>query len=245
MIHEIAFAVFLSALILLILYGIYCLFTPRKKKNEPEQSVHAPQDINAPAVIGSCVVKYDYQNVAIRPQIKRGYEKLVGEKVTLESNSFDSVDVYVDDALIGVLEQPTICSVSREWLKTGEPYLGYVTHADNEERELSISIMFYRDELSRYLKSQPDAPEFKVMGSRGEDAQLALIDTNVGEKLTLDIDPDKNRYALYNVFGNCVGYPSASATKLIEEKGEEGLTLIVSDKQLTGGLFELRFRIFE
>lgn len=242
MIRNIAVAVFLVALITLILYGIYCLLNPKKKTHYSDQLSPASKYIDVPAAIGTAVVKYKYEQVPLRPVLKRGFEDYNGKKVRFQNTG--EMEVYADDTMIGILEQPTICSVCREWLKTGEPYHAYVTKADNAEHKLAVSVMFYRDELARHLEWQPDAPEFKIMGMRGEDAQFAALDTYVGEELTLDLDPDKNRYALFNTFGDAVGYLSTSATKFIEEKGEDVVTLFVSDKQTVNGITELRFRVF-
>lgn len=222
----------------------------RKRQNEQEEKQKRIDEkilqYMLPTVEGA-VKKYVYEKIPVTVRDGCRPQEYFGRHVTFrlrENERTASLRILSGEDWIGTVDSGTIVSVAAEWLRTGEPYRACVMSADDETRVLSIGAIFYRDELGKLQKRFPDAPRYKIMGTRSEDAYLIAHDTQIGEALTVDLDPKKNRYALYNYPGEIVGYLSTSAAKYAEEHDIDRIKAYCCDKQLINGAYELFVQLF-
>lgn len=219
----------------------------QRQQSEKQARIEEKIQQYMPPAIGDAVKKYVYEKTEATVRSKYKPQDYFGQPVTFQIREGEhgaTLRVKADDEWIATVDRGTIVSVAAEWLKTGEPYRACVTSADDEMHTMCIGAIFYRDELGKLRERYPDAPQYKIMGTRDEDVHWNAMGTLIGEALTVDLDPKKNRYALYNYPGEIVGYLSASAAKYVEEHDIDRIKAYCCDKQLVNGAYELYVQLF-
>ncbi|MBQ3762187.1 MAG: hypothetical protein II875_09305 [Clostridia bacterium] len=229
-----------------------------RKTNRPPQDHGAPGPSAAPAQpekkelsiernVNGAIVKYFYKRVDLKPRKDIPLETLTGRDASFSYNEeTDKVSVLAEGKRVGTLVHPTAESVAKEWLRTGEPCRAVIVHADDEKRELSAALVFYRDELARRLKSSPDARAWRLMGVRSNDIQLAAALTRRGDRVQIDLDPANGKYAVLTEDGSVLGYLPAAAAKYYETLDPDAVSAFVAENgKDENGLCVPRVSIFD
>ena len=183
----------------------------------------------------------------LKPRKDIPLETLVGRDATLKYNDeTDKVSVMVDGKRVGTLISATPKSVTKEWLRTGEPYRAIIVHADDETRELAAALVYYRDELNRRLKNKSDAPDWRLMGVLSNDMQLAASLVRRGDRVEIDLDPANGKYAALTESGDVIGYLPAAAAKYYETLDPDLATaFVVENEKDENARYIPRVSIFE
>lgn len=86
--------------------------------------------------------KYDDVTFALLPTVFPS--AVLGKAVTFRV--FDKgVSVHCYGAELGTLTRGKLSNMLSNWLERSDPYLAYITHADDDQRYCSFDIVFYRD----------------------------------------------------------------------------------------------------
>lgn len=222
---------------------VYLAFRLISRKINKPQTVTVPDLFDVPEKpkkteitiernLNGAIIKYFYKRVDLKPRKDMPLESLVGCDATLKYNDeADKVSVLVDGKRVGTLISPTPKSVAKEWLRTGEPYRAVVDYADDEKRELSVALFYYRDELGRRLQSKPDAPSWRLMGVRSDDMQLAASMAKRGDRVQIDLDPANGKYAAMTEGGDVLGYLPAAAANYYETLDPDSAAAFVVENE--------------
>lgn len=190
-------------------------------------------NLTFPAEVEGIPAAYHYKKVLFTASVDGPLEPMVGSPVSFQFS--DGVAyVVLNGAVIGALNPCRICEMVDSWIRRGEPFLSYFTWADDEKREYGVDIAFYWDKFKYLIRKHPDAKKYKLTGNRSEEMQGNIGELKTGQRLTLEYDYDKEKYAVLD--GWEIGYLPASAAKIVEEYGPDDVDVFVAGTEIDDDL---------
>lgn len=189
----------------------------------------AAHSIAFPAEVNGVPAAYRYEKVHIQLSDNFQLESYVGSPVTFQASE-EKTAVVLSGVIVGFIASGRIASMVKDWLSRNHPVLAYFTSADDEKREYAIDIVFYRDQFRHLLERHPDAKKYKLTGNRSEEMQRNIGDLKEGQRLALEYDYEKEKYAVLD--GWKIGYLPASAEKIVEEYGQDDVNVFVAGTEI-------------
>lgn len=186
-------------------------------------------NLTFPAEVNGIPAAYHYKKVLFTASVDGPLEPMLGSPVSFQFS--DGVAyVVLNGAVIGALNPCRICEMVDSWIRRDEPFLSYFTCADDEKREYGVDIAFYWDKFKYLIRKHPDAKKYKLTGNRSEEMQGNIGDLKTGQRLTLEYDYDKEKYAVLD--GWEIGYLPASAAKIVDEYGPDDVDVFVAGTEI-------------
>lgn len=188
-----------------------------------EESDPAPV-ITFPERVNNFNRSYFYPDVKIIPVPDGASHVVVGEPLTFFDED-DAVHINQGDCCIGYMEETRHAGMIRDWIKSGDPVLAYVTKYADDGSSAEIGLAFYQDKLARFLARNPDAKMYKLAGKPDED----YLGVSVGDICTVDHDFEHDRFNVV-CYGSVIGRLPASALTFAEQNecDPEDLTVYVA-----------------
>lgn len=194
--------------------------------------------------VGKAAVKYEYTNTkaTLSSNIEYPYA-FIGKPLKLQTGKNDSVKLYDHSQYVGKVTGGSFCSVAAQWIREDLPVRACIMDINEQTWTGVVHACFYKDELSERLARKPDAPEYKLIGSRSRERQLRAALAVVGEKCELDIDETNNRVIVYNRNGEEYGALPPAALKDFKDKDVFACDCYISNITF-GSIIELHVRLF-
>lgn len=168
---------------------------------------------------------YFYEDVEIVPASDAVEFVVPGEPLSF-SCSDESVKLFQGSHCIGEMVENRLAGMVRDWEKAGDPVLAYVTNCENDGSHAAIGLAFYQDLLAKFLKKNPGAKSYKLVG-KPDDLAFDYVPGSLCSVESDFDDPEK-----YNVIfdGSTIGRLPASAVRYADEQGysPEDLRVIVA-----------------
>lgn len=223
------------AIIGAVLHFLHLVFERRSETQPPPQQAEtalpppAPEKktIEYPPMVDGKQVAYQYKNVDVQTPPHLKPETLLAEPVTFSEDQ-DRILVSVKGTPIGTLAHTRIAGMVSDWLSKKDPVLGYVTSADNAAHTLRVFIVFYRDQIAWYLRKNPDAKKYRLVGNKSDEMQLNLIGLQPGTACDIQYDMGKGKYIVSYADLEIGCLPSAAA-KLFDGEDPEFANVFIAD----------------
>ena len=177
--------------------------------------------VNIPDEIDGKQLTYHYEDVKI-DTTEAAKDDTFAKRLTFFEDG-DRVGLLLDGVNVGYLPQNRLSGMARDWLKSGDPYVAYL--ANRRGDEVTAFLGFYTDTLQRFMKKNPDAKLFKLVGKPEEFAFYSK-----GNKCEIEKDYDSEKYQV--ICNECViGKLPVSAVSYAEkhEIDPEDLDVIIGE----------------
>ena len=176
--------------------------------------------VNIPDEIDGKQLTYHYDDVKI-DTTEAANDDAFAKKLTFFDDG-DRVCLLLDGVNVGYLPQNRLSGMARDWLKSGDPYVAYLSNRKGDE--VTAFLGFYTNTLQKFLQKNPDAKLFKLIGKPEE---FAFYSKGYRCEIEKDYETEK-----YNVICNkCnIGKLPASAVTYAEKHDidPEDLDVIIS-----------------
>ena len=194
--------------------------------------------------VGKAAIKYEYAYVEATLSSKIEYPYVfIGKSLKLQIGKNGSVKLYDHSQYVGKVTRGSFCSVAAQWIREDLPVRACIMDINEQTWTGVVHSCFYKDELSERLARNPDAPEYKLIGSRSRERQLRAALAVVGEKCELDIDEKNNRVIVYNRNGEEYGALPPTAIKDFKDEDVFACDCYISNITF-GSIIELHVRLF-
>lgn len=143
-----------------------------------------------PSILDGKAKVYEYQDVELEKTTRAAvpYAK-TGDPVTFQMDG-DVMKVVQEGHVIGQMKPTRLVSMIQTWAAAGDPVLANLASYLWTGAKGTISLAFYRDELSR-LRQRDDA----IMARIGK-PEPWLNESVIGSRLDVFLDEDTGRYEL-------------------------------------------------
>ena len=181
----------------------------------PVSSAPVPDDcvpqINIPRTYEDYQLAYHYPDVNLITSGVSPSRIVPRQELSLRDKG-DSIDVYQGDyLLLGSLPENRLAGMVRDWNKSGEPYLAYLSYCSADGNQIQIALAFYSDVIGRFLSANPKAKLFKLAGKQDD-----LTFPYAGCECFPNYDPEKDKY--FVMFdGSSIGVLPVGAVKYAAE----------------------------
>ena len=183
------------------------------------------------------VLSYDYEDVNLFVPDSSAFEKMqIGTRLNAyqdKSNQHDQHAVRLEwnrDTL-AYFYRGKLQDMANDYIEFGGQVHGIVTALYPEDKKIQAHIGYYKgknqDEYRSLVKTNIDAKKFKLTGNSSEAKQSNIMISRVGEKCELEYDTEKDKYIVCN--GDEIGCLPSSASKMIEDHGEENCSVFISE----------------
>ena len=193
----------------------------RKKEQEARR-----QHYRIPDSIDGYAIEYEYPDVSIvipdpsvfsRPDFSFGCGVDV---VEVPPGSPSSAAISIDGDILGYLPKNRLSGMVADWHHAGKPVRASVSRFDPDNQIVTIRLVFFgEDRFEKLVRRNPDAKTYKLVSNLNEDMQSNISLCKRGEKCSLYYDYDKEKYLVSSNLD--IGYLPASASRLVEEYGED------------------------
>ena len=184
--------------------------------------------LNMPAYENGMKCVYHYDDVPLRVKEGVPINTLLGQALSFEKQGEDQ-SALCGSVAVGTVDQEKLSRMIGDWQRNGDLIRAVITGTDDEKKDVAyFGLFFYRDQLQYMLKRNPDAKAYRLTGVKNEEIQSNLIGCQAGTGCTLSYDYDKEKYAVEDETGACIGYLPASAVDLVNQAGEDEVSVYIA-----------------
>lgn len=211
-------------------------YAAEEQRRRLEESRPVPEPVTEPGPDPTPSVnvpmKYQDKNrVYFYPDVKiigfpGGADLVVPGEPLSFSCSDNFVQLFQGSNLVGQMVENRLAGMVRDWEKAGDPVLGYVLEYSDDGASAMIALAFYQDLLAKFLKKNPGAKPYKLIGKPDE---LAFgYEPGCTCSVESDFDVPDKYFVVFD--GSPIGRLPASAIRYAEENGysPEDLDVIIS-----------------
>ena len=193
----------------------------RKKEQEAKRQLY-----RIPDSVDGYFIEYEYRDEDIsipdpsvfsRPDF---YFCCGVDVIEAPSGSPSPVAISINGDILGYLPKNRLSDMVVDWHHAEKPVRAAVSRFDPDNQIVTIRLVFFgEDRFEKLIRRNPDAKTYKLVSNLNEDMQWNISLCKRGEKCSLDYDYDKEKYLVSSDLD--IGYLPASASRLVEEYGED------------------------
>lgn len=189
-------------------------------QEEPE--IRVPQQINGARMV------YHYDDVHVVPYSDSVFEadwisahaplrmQLASDRGSKE------VLVTMDGNPFAYLEDNKLLDMAYDWLVREDPYFLALRYFSSQEKKIEIFMAYYRKR-----QRSSGGREYKLVSNRNSEMQENISLCSEGSECYFSFDYDKEKY-LVSCMTFDIGYLPKSAANLVEQFGEDNVSVFVS-----------------